>query len=121
MRPLLSLLVRGSAVFLLSGCASSAAVEAAKKPDYAALAREIESSKKAGDLGERDVEDIAEAIAEGEVHRAKGPEGERILQTFGGCAADLEGAFDDRYDEGDDMGAFAASILMAAGVVDVDD
>lgn len=102
-------------------CTPSAAVSAARKPDYAALAKEIEAEKKAGALGDGDVEDIAEAIAEGEIQRAKGLDGESMLMTFGGCAAALEGALESRYDQGDDLGAQAASVLMSAGVVDIDD
>lgn len=108
-------------VTALAGCAASPAVEAAKKPDFPALARAIDASKKAGDLGDGDVEDIAEAIAEGEIKRAKGDAGERILTTFGGCAGQVESALGDRYDAGDDMGAFAASVLMSAGVVGIED
>ncbi|NUP06470.1 MAG: hypothetical protein HOW73_10465 [Polyangiaceae bacterium] len=110
----------GLLLISMAGCAQSAAVSAAKKPDFNALAREIDASKKAGDLGDGDVEDIAEAVAEGEIQRAKGVEGERMLETFGGCADEVEGALDDRYDAGDDTGAFAANILMNAGVVDID-
>lgn len=102
-------------------CAPSAAVTAARKPDFVALAREVEAEKKAGSLGDGDVEDIAEAIAEGEIQRAKGLDGEAMLLTFGGCAGAVEGALEDRYDQGDDLGALAASVLMGAGVVDVDD
>lgn len=115
------LALAGLSLITLAACSSSVAVEAARKPDYPRLAKEIDAQKKAGDLDNGDVENIAEAVAEGEITRAKGPEGEAMLQNFGGCAKALRGALDDRYDAGDEMGALAGSILMGAGVVDIDE
>ncbi len=102
-----------------SGCASSPLVKVADKPDFPALAKGIDAEKRAGRLSKGDVRDIAEAVAKGEVRRAKGPEGERILVSFGSCANELEGALDDRYDKGDDMGALAANVMMSSGVVGI--
>jgi HEAT repeat protein len=105
----------------LMGCSVSPAVQAAREPNYPKLEKAIDAEKKSGELDEGEVEDIAEAIAEGEIERAKGVAGEAILPAFSGCAKELEGALEDRFDKGDDIGAVAASLLLSAGLVDEDE
>jgi len=105
----------------LVGCSVSPAVQAAREPNYPKLDKAIAAEKKSGELHDGEVEDIAEAIAEGEIERAKGPEGEALLPAFGGCAKQVEGALEDRFDKGDDIGAVAASMLLSAGLVDEDE
>ncbi len=104
-----------------AGCSVSPAVQAAREPNLAKLEKEIERAKKAGELTDSEVEDIAEAIAEGEIERAKGLEGEALMATFSGCAKQVEGALEDRYDKGDDVSAAAATILLSADLVDQDE
>lgn len=105
----------------ITGCAASPAVEAARKPDFVRLSKEIERERKAGELSDGEVEDIADAIAEGEIARAKGSEGEALLPTFGGCARELRSSLKERFEKGDDLGAAAAEVLLSAGVVDDDE
>lgn len=103
------------------GCSVSPAVQAAREPNYPKLEKAIDAEKKSGELDDGEVEDIAEAIAEGEIARAKGVDGEALLPAFAGCARAVEDALEDRFDKGDDIGAVAASLLLSAGLVDEDE
>lgn len=106
---------------VLSACTPSEAVLAARKPDFKKLAAEIERERKAGELSNGEVEDIADAIAEGEIARAKGTDGESLLPTFGGCAREVKSSLRARFDKGDDLGAAAGEVLLSSGAVDEDE
>jgi hypothetical protein len=81
----------------------------------------LDAAQKSGELSDGEVVDVARAVAEGEIERAKDLEGEQLLLVFGSCADEVEGALDARFEKGDDMGAAAASILLSSGTVDVDE
>lgn len=105
----------------VAGCAVSPLVETARKPDYPKLAKDIESARKTDDLSDGDVDDVAEAVAEGEIERAKGREGEQLILVFGACAEQVESSLEDRFDKGDEIGSIAGQLMLSAGVVDVDE
>lgn len=118
---LTSLSVLGLSILGLSGCAASPMVEAAEAGDHARLAREIDAAKKAGELDDDSVEDVAVAVATREIEKAKGDPGEKLIFGFSSCAEGLEGALDDRADEEDDVAAAASQVLLSAGLVDEDE
>jgi hypothetical protein len=103
------------------GCSPSALVELARKPDHAGLAKGLDAAQKSGELSDGEVVDVAQAVADGEIERAKDLEGEQLLLVFGPCAKHVEEALEARFEKGDDMGAAAASILLSSGAVDVDE
>ncbi len=104
-----------------SGCAVSAAVQAASDRDYKALGGALDAEKRSGDLDEAEARDVAEALAEAEIAAAKGKDGEASLRRFSGCASEIEGALSDKSEGEDDLAAAAADMLLSAGLVDEDE
>ncbi len=105
----------------MTGCAASPLVEAAEAREFGRLGKDIEAARKAGTLTHGEVQDIARAIAEGEIERAKGEEGEKLILGLAACAEPLEGALDDRSDGDDDVAAAAAGVLLSAGLESEDE
>jgi hypothetical protein len=104
-----------------SGCAVSAAVQAAQDRDYKALGGALDTEKRAGELDDGESRDVARALAEAEIAAAKGKDGEAELRRFSSCAREVEGALSDKSEGDDDLAAAAADMLLSAGLVDEDE
>src|SRR5262245_23180418 len=112
--PTLSRGVLALAALVLSACASSAALQAARRGDDAALAREIAARHAQGTLGNGEAADIAKQVASREVTRAKGPAAVQRVREARACATQLKGALELRAQTHDDAGGEAALALVAA-------
>jgi hypothetical protein len=98
-----------------AGCAASSVVKTAKHGDLTALKREVEASRKRGDLDERTVVELAEAIAGREVRSAKGREAVQRIRSIRPCASSILPVLRERAGRGDDIGAEASLILLELG------
>jgi hypothetical protein len=98
-----------------SGCASSSVVTTARHGDLTQLKREIEASRKRGELNRGTVRDLAEAIAGREVRSAKGSEAVQRMRSIRPCATSILPVLRERAARGDDIGAEATLILLELG------
>mgnify|MGYP002380150874 FL=1 len=105
----------------LAGCASTPLMQAAEDRDFARLAKEIDAARRAGELDDDTVRDVAVEVASGEIEQAKGEPGEKLISGLTSCAAGLEGALEDRADAADDVAATASFVLLSAGLEDEDE
>lgn len=109
------------AVVFVSGCASSPLLDAAEARDFPRLAKEIDAARRAGELDDGTVRDVAVAVAAGEIEKAKGLDGEKLVGGLVSCAPGLEGALEDRAEQDDDVAAAASWVLLSAGLEDEDE
>jgi hypothetical protein len=103
-------------VVALTGCASSAALDAAGAGRLGELKTELAAEGAKGRLG-AESRALAKALAAGEIARARGPEGAEVVRSFEACARPLEDALDRKADGDDEAAAAAAMILLEASLV----
>jgi HEAT repeat protein len=87
-------------------------VQAALHGDQKTLKSEIGSAQERGEFNRETVGELARAVAQREVHSAKGEAALRRLRTVRSCAAPLYEVLQERAERPDDVGAEAALILL---------
>ncbi|CAN5411498.1 hypothetical protein BH09MYX1_BH09MYX1_17110 [soil metagenome] len=95
-----------------SGCASSAAVAAAKRGDDVAMKAAILEKHKAGKLGDAEAADIARAVVSRELQKASGEAAVDRVHDVRSCVPAVAAALEDRAKIHDDAGAEAALALF---------
>src|ERR1700734_3549039 len=100
---------------LLGGCASSPALSAARRGDFASLRADIAAKEKPGKLGNGEAADLASAVAEWEI--ARGPKDEQLarVRELRACARDADGLLASRMRSHDAAGAEAALARVESG------
>jgi hypothetical protein len=100
---------------LLGGCASSPALSAARRGDFASLRTDIAAKEKPGKLGNGEAADLASAVAEWEI--ASGPKDEQLarVRELRACARDVDGLLASRMRSHDAAGAEAALARVESG------
>lgn len=98
--------------FVVSGCASSGAVKAAEKGDYAALKQHLADEMKAGKISGGEARAVAHAVIGFEVRTTKGDDAPKRISELRGCAPQAEGILSDRTGQDDEAGALAAYLLV---------
>ncbi len=104
-----------SALCLVCACGGSSVVRTALSGDLASLKREVKSAQASGKLDEAAVRDLAHAVAEREIHSAKGPDATKAFRSLRTCASSLTRVLEDRAKRGDDPAAEATLILYELG------
>src|SRR5262245_45885198 len=87
-----------------SGCASSA-IEAAQSGRTTDLRQAILDQARRGELGPSEARQIARAVADSEIDRAKAPEGVSRIHQFQTCAHSLQDALERRSEASDEVAA----------------
>jgi hypothetical protein len=100
---------------LVSACASSPALTAARAGDFRSLLSYVAAEEKRGKLSNAEVADLASAVAAWEI--AKGPKDEQLarVRDVRACARELGGVLASRMETRDAAGAEAALALVEAG------
>jgi hypothetical protein len=102
----------GWGLFLL-GCGASGAVRVALYGDLPALRREIERADRAGELDQKAVTRLADAVARRELAAARGATGARRVRQLRACTRALSDALAERATDTDEVGAEAVLALLA--------
>jgi hypothetical protein len=100
---------------LVTSCASSPAVSAARRGDSTALAAAVAPALRAGSLQNDDAAQIARAVAEHTIETSKGDDAQARVRELRMCARDLESALSSRAETHDAAGAEAALGLLDVG------
>jgi len=116
-----SCLLGGLVLAAAAGCGGSAAIRAAEGGRLGELQRLLAEEIARGDLDDDDARDIARAVAEGEVQRARPPEGAARLLGLRICARSVEGPLRERAAGSDAIAPVAALLLLDAGLADVEE
>jgi len=102
-------------VILTVGCATRGAVRAALGSDLASLQRAIVDEQGRGDLDRGRALEIAQAVAEREIHSERGRAAAQRIRLLRSCSRPLLGPLGARAERADEGGAEAALILLAMG------
>jgi HEAT repeat protein len=113
-RARLALLVLASSL-TLGACASSGAMRAASRGDFASLKTDVAAREHAGSLGNHEAAQLARAVAEWEIANAPSDEQVARMKDLRSCARDVSSALDHRAGTHDAAGAEAALALVEAG------
>lgn len=101
------------AVALLNqACASSGAVKAAERGDYAALKQALATEKAAGSIDGGEARAVARAVANFELTAAKGADGVARVDELGMCAPQVQSLLEKRAKDSDEAAARAAYFLL---------
>src|SRR5579859_3920433 len=106
---------------LVVACGGSAAMRAADRGDLGGLRSDLGARERAGAVSNREAADLAAIIAKREVALARPADAVERVRDVRPCAAELDGALEDRMRIRDAAGAEAALALLADGRLDVDD
>src|SRR5688572_13907368 len=113
--------VRRASLWAVAGVAVAACggvrpeVKAALTGTLPELRQEIARAERSGPLAERELEQLAQAVAEREIAGATGAEGAQQLAVFRPCLPELQAALDERAGRGDEGAAVATLMLFEAG------
>jgi len=107
-----SLMIVTTVGLLNQACASSAAVKAAEKGDYAALKQHLADEMKAGSLDGGEARAVAGAVARYEVTKSTGPDVLTRVSELKACASQAKDILEDRSDKDDEGAALAALVLL---------
>jgi HEAT repeat protein len=109
------------ALLAVSGCGVSTLSNVALHEDLPSLRREIELARAKGELGPREVRELALAVATRELLSSKGDAGVARVREVRSCLGELESVLEERA-EGTDAGAAAATLaLLEAGRADAEE
>ncbi len=101
------------AVALLNqACASSGAVKAAERGDYAALKQALAAEKASGAIDGGEARAVARAVVGFELNSAKGDDGLARVNELGMCAPQVQSFLEKRASESDEAAARAAYFLV---------
>jgi len=100
---------------MVTSCASSAAVSAARRGDNVALAAAVTPELRAGNLQNDEAARIAQAVAEHAIETSKGDDAQARVRELRTCASTLESALASRAETHDAAGAEAALTLLEIG------
>jgi HEAT repeat protein len=101
------------------GCASSPALRAAERGDFAALGRDVAAEEKLGKVRNDEATDLARAVAEWELADHTTPPNEQLarVREVRACARDVDGALSRRMKTRDAIGAEAAMARVESGAM----
>jgi hypothetical protein len=108
---------------IAGGCASSPALRAAERGDFAALGREVAAEEKVGKLSNDEAADLARAVAERALADRSAAEGQQVVRVreVRACARELDGALASRMKTHDAAGAEAALARVESGEMSAGD
>ncbi len=107
--------VLASGLALACGCASTGAMHAASRGDFASLKTQVAARERAGTLGNHEAAQLARAVAAWEIANAPKDEQAARVKDVRSCAREVASALDDRAGTHDAAGAEAALALVEAG------
>jgi len=107
--------------FVATGCGGSPAVRHASMGDLTALKTDLDERAAKGKLDDKEIREVSKAILGHDLARYTGDDGIRRMTALASCAVPLKSALASAAKGEDDIAATAASVLVDAELVPVDE